>query len=58
MSGPDPIGALMSRMLDRPPSVVSQLVLTVQPLAIAPGSDERLAAESDAIRHQGFGAYA
>ena len=49
----------MSQMLGPPPqSVVSQLVLALQPLAIAPGSDERLAAEGDAIRHQGFSTYA
>jgi hypothetical protein len=58
VSGPDPISSLMSQMLGPPEkSVVSQLVLAVQPIAVTPGSDDRLAAESEQIRHQGFSAY-
>jgi hypothetical protein len=59
MAWPDPISSLISISLrDRPLSVVSQLVLKVQPLASTPTSSERIAAQNEAIRHQGFSTYA
>ena len=59
MSFPHPVSSLLALSLrDRPPSVVSQLVLSVPPRAHIPTSNERIVAEGDAIRHHGFSQYA
>jgi hypothetical protein len=59
MQMPDISSRLLADSLrHRQPAPVSQLMLAVPPRAYTPTSNERITAEADAIRHQGFSGYA
>ncbi len=56
---PDISSRLLADSLQhRQPAPVSQLMLAVPPRAYTPTSNERITAQADAIRHQGFSRYA
>jgi hypothetical protein len=60
MSAIDPTSALLRQSFAGPPPIspVSQMILVVRPLAVAPTSSERIRAQADAIRHRGISFYA